>query len=247
MDASWSLNVYYKEFRNVNVFFMILHWNLIWSLSKPLDLQRMTKVWKKKGSPTNLGRWGTWLRKGCFSPQSGNKNQSRLDLGFNEPTSSPLELNKVNVLSRILCFCAFPFFCFAETWLCGSRHDLIHLKTLKSISSFHLFVQIETTTVNIKLYKFTNTCICVCLCVFFVFVWLSSCHCLFPCKFQRHYSSRRPSMHQSVLFHDQRTDKARVSVAGHLKNKCNFHPTNAMRVEDQCVHMLSDLWEWIWL
>ena len=29
MDASWSLNVYYKEFRNVNVFFMILHWNLI--------------------------------------------------------------------------------------------------------------------------------------------------------------------------------------------------------------------------
>ena len=131
------------------------------------------------------------------------------------------------------------------------RHDCVDLAMIWTIwrhsNLFLVFICLYRPRPPLSTSNCTNTCICLCLCVFFVFVWLSSCHCLFPCKFQRHYSSRRPSMHQSVLFHDQRTDKARVSVAGHLKNKCNFHPTNAMCVEDQCVHMLSDLWEWIWL
>ena len=106
------------------------------------------------------------------------------------------------------------------------RHDCVDLAMIWKIwrrsNLFLVFICLYRSRPPLSTSNCTNTCICLCLCVFFVFVWLSSCHCLFPCKFQRHYSSRRPSMHQSVLFHDQRTDKARVSVAGHLKNKCNF-------------------------
>ena len=68
-----------------------------------------------------------------------------------------------------------------QTWLRKTRHDLIHFESLKSISSFHLFVQRETTTSNIQhnLYKFMTFSFYLSFCLYLLSLSLTLSKTLF--------------------------------------------------------------------